>query len=82
FPSYTSGHSTISAAAAKVMGEVFPAEADFFQEQAEEAAMSRLYGGIHFRHDNEQGTFVGAIIGDRVVERMRATGGGNLLAER
>jgi hypothetical protein len=82
FPSYTSGHSTISAAAAKVMGEVFPADADFFQQQAEEAAMSRLYGGIHFRHDNEQGIFVGAIIGDRVVERMRATGGGNLLAGR
>ena len=82
FPTYTSGHSTISAAAAKVMGEVFPAEADYFQQQSLEAAMSRLYGGIHFRHDNEQGTFVGSIIGDRVVERMRASGGGNLLAER
>ena len=33
--------------------------------------MSRLYGGIHFRHDNAQGTFVGSIIGERVVERMR-----------
>jgi hypothetical protein len=82
FPTYTSGHSTISAAAAKVMGEVFPAEADFFQQQSLEAAMSRLYGGIHFRHDNEQGTFVGSIIGDRVVERMRASGGGNPTARQ
>jgi len=63
FPSYTSGHSTISAAAAAVMGEIFPAERDFFAQQSLEAAMSRLYGGIHFRHDNEEGSRVGAIIG-------------------
>ncbi|HEY2923475.1 MAG TPA: vanadium-dependent haloperoxidase [Candidatus Eisenbacteria bacterium] len=81
FPSYTSGHSTISAAAAAVMEEVFPAERDFFIQQSEEAAMSRLYGGIHFRHDNEQGTAVGRVIGERVVERMRA-GSGKLLAGR
>ncbi len=73
FPSYTSGHSTISAAAAIVMGEVFPAERDFFAQQALEAAMSRLYGGIHFRHDNEEGARVGVIIGERVVARMRGT---------
>jgi hypothetical protein len=71
FPTYTSGHSTISAAAAVVMGEVFPAERDYFAGQAQEAAMSRLYGGIHFRHDNEEGARVGAIIGARVVDRMR-----------
>jgi len=33
--------------------------------------MSRLWGGIHFRQDNEQGTAVGTLIGDQVVERMR-----------
>ena len=32
--------------------------------------MSRLYGGIHFRHDNEQGTFCGTLIGQKVVKRM------------
>jgi hypothetical protein len=63
------------------MEEVFPAERDFFIQQSEEAAMSRLYGGIHFRHDNEQGTAVGRVIGERVVERMRA-GSGKLLAGR
>jgi hypothetical protein len=80
FPTYTSGHSTISAAAAAVMGEVFPAESEYFAQQAAEAAMSRLYGGIHFRHDNEQGLAVGTIIGALVVDRMRAEG--NLLAGR
>jgi hypothetical protein len=80
FPSYTSGHSTISAAAAAVMAEAFPAEADFFLQQSEEAALSRLLGGIHFRHDNEAGTRMGTLIGARVVEQMRAKGGGTLLA--
>src|SRR5262245_41205415 len=75
FPSYTSGHSTISAAAAAVMGQIFPADASYFRAQAEEAAMSRLYGGIHFRHDNEQGLAVGTQVGERSVERMLRHGG-------
>ncbi|TMQ50141.1 MAG: vanadium-dependent haloperoxidase, partial [Candidatus Eisenbacteria bacterium] len=70
FPTYTSGHSTISAAAAAVLGEIFPDERDYFVQQSLEAAMSRLYGGIHFRHDNEQGTFCGTLIGQKVVKRM------------
>ena len=82
FPTYTSGHSTISAAAAAVMGEVFPSERDYFVQQSEEAAMSRLYAGIHFRHDNEEGTRVGRMIGERVVDRMRAGKAATLLAGR
>ena len=70
FPTYTSGHSTISAAAASVLGAVFPDERDYFVQQSLEAAMSRLYGGIHFRHDNEQGTVCGTLIGAKVVRRM------------
>ena len=80
FPSYTSGHSTVSAAAAAVLGVIFPGERDYFEQQAEEAAVSRLYGGIHFRHDNEEGARVGRLIGERVVERMRAGKPGRLLA--
>jgi hypothetical protein len=34
-----------------------------FDEAAEEAAMSRLYGGIHFRFGNEAGTTQGRCIG-------------------
>jgi hypothetical protein len=72
FPSYTSGHSTISAAAAAVLAETFPDEGAFFRAQAEEAARSRLWGGIHFPHDNDQGLAVGTRLGAKVVARMRA----------
>jgi hypothetical protein len=72
FPTYTSGHSTISAAAAVVLGEAFPDKAAYFRAQAQEAAMSRLWGGIHFRHDNEQGLAIGEQVGAKVASRMRA----------
>ena len=63
FPSYVSGHSTQSAAAAVVLGSFFPAERQRLWEQALEAAQSRLYGGIHFRFDNAEGLRLGADIG-------------------
>jgi membrane-associated phospholipid phosphatase len=72
FPSYTSGHSTISAAAAAVLAETFPDEAASFRARAEEAALSRLWAGIHFPHDNDAGLAVGTRLGAKVVARMRA----------
>lgn len=71
FPSYTSGHSTISAAAAEVMGELYPSERGYFVAQAEEAALSRFLGGIHFQHDNDEGLKVGRRIGEHAVALMR-----------
>jgi len=59
FPAYTSGHSTFSAAAAEVLSYIFPAEATFCRNWAEEAAVSRIYGGIHYRFDAEVGIVQG-----------------------
>ena len=67
FPSYTSGHSTFSAAASNVLSYVFPAGAAYFDAQKEEAAISRLYGGIHYRSDIEVGKIVGRRVGDYTV---------------
>jgi len=80
FPSYTSGHSTISGAAGVVMGEIFPSEQAFFQSEAEEAAISRFWGGIHFHKDDDQGLVVGRKIGEKAVEQMHSDGGGPILA--
>lgn len=60
FPSYVSGHSTFSAAAAAVLSHLFPEGSSYFHEQKEEAAISRLYGGIHYRSDIEVGKEHGA----------------------
>jgi len=87
FPEYTSGHSTISGAAAVILTHYFgdnfsftddvevsygiPAR-DFpsFITAAKEAAVSRLYGGIHYRDANENGTAQGLKIGEWVINRV------------
>ncbi len=63
FPSYTSGHSTFSSAAATVLSYLFPNDATYFSDQAQEASMSRLYGAIHYRADIEAGSDHGKRIG-------------------
>ena len=71
FPAYTSGHSTFSAAGSEVLAYFFPAEAAQFRKQAEEAAMSRVYGGIHYRFDAEEGLDQGKKVGSYAVNRAK-----------
>jgi hypothetical protein len=86
FPTYASGHSTQSAAAATVLSGLlgrqaftdtthsalnpelgYPdrAFADFYAA-ANEAAVSRLYGGIHYLFDNQNGLAQGVCIGTHI----------------
>jgi len=88
FPSYSGGHSTISAAAAEAMTRVFgdnfayrdTSEMEFgipprnftsFRQAALEANISRVYGGIHYRFDCDNGNERGVKLGDFVVERLK-----------
>ena len=41
-----------------------------FREAALEASWSRLYGGIHFRSDLEQGNFVGIRLGQHIANKL------------
>jgi hypothetical protein len=80
FPTYVSGHSTFSGAAAEVLEFLFPGHKTQnafgnqvrFREAAEQAAVSRLYGGIHFRSDNEQGLILGRNVASVVLDRARS----------
>jgi hypothetical protein len=74
FPSYISGHSTLSGASSVVLAAFFPGDAATLAAQAEEAAMSRLFGGIHWRSDNEVGLQVGRQIGQLAVDRASQDG--------
>ncbi|MBL7697642.1 MAG: vanadium-dependent haloperoxidase [Chitinophagaceae bacterium] len=88
FPSYTSGHSVISASAAEVMTDIFgdnfkytdTSEIEFgiphrsftsFRQAAIEASYSRMYGGIHYRFDLEEGNRQGIQVGKMIVDRLR-----------
>jgi membrane-associated phospholipid phosphatase len=74
FPSYTSGHSTFSAAAAEVLSYLFPSAAGEFHALKDEAAISRLYGGIHYRSDIEVGKDHGSRVGGYTVSFARTDG--------
>ena len=84
FPSYTSGHSTFSAAAATILtfeignqisftdsSKIYygfsPRSFNNFYGAAQEAAISRLYGGIHYEFDNDNGYKCGQLIATNVL---------------
>jgi hypothetical protein len=77
FPSYTSGHSTFSGAAAEVLAYIFPAEANAVRAWANEAAESRIYGGIHYRFDSEVGLTQGRAVAAYTISLAKADGAGN-----
>jgi hypothetical protein len=74
FPSYISGHSTFSGAAATILGHIITAKATSYTAMAKEASISRMYGGIHFRSDCEAGLVVGNKIGDYAIQRALTDG--------
>jgi len=74
FPSYTSGHSMFSAAAAEILAYVFPAEANKVRAWAIEAANSRVCGGIHWRFDAEVGTEAGIAVAQYTLTRAHSDG--------
>jgi hypothetical protein len=83
FPSYTSAHSTLSGAAAEVLTALFGPDHHFtvsadglpgvtrsfdsFAAAAAEAGQSRIYGGIHYQFDNQNGQQLGRNVADYVV---------------
>jgi hypothetical protein len=79
FPEFTSGHSTFSGTAATVLTKLLGDNVSFsttsiglpgvirtytgFQQAADEAGMSRIYGGIHFMPANLEGLNCGSQLG-------------------
>ena len=74
FPSYTSGHSTFSGAAATILEHIIPARAADYDNMAKEASLSRLYGAIHYRSDCEKGLICGNKVGNYAIQRALIDG--------
>jgi hypothetical protein len=71
FPAYVSGLSTASAVASEVLAAYFPKSAARLRAWANEAAVSRLYGGIHFRSDNDSGLVLGRKVAMAALARYK-----------
>jgi membrane-associated phospholipid phosphatase len=61
-PSYPSGHSCASAAAATVLTEQFPEQSTELAAWVSEAGLSRMYAGIHYRFDITAGRDLGVAV--------------------
>ncbi len=71
-PSYPSGHSTLSAAGVQVLIHFFPEDTELLEAVAEEAGMSRVWGGIHYMMDHENGKALGKKVGEEAVKKTPA----------
>jgi len=74
FPSYTSGHSMFSGAAAEILSHIFPDQKEKLDAMAAEASVSRMYGLIHYRFDCEVGLATGHKVGNYSVQRAKTDG--------
>jgi membrane-associated phospholipid phosphatase len=61
-PSYPSGHSCVSSAAARVIEAFFPEHAAWLDQQVIDAGNSRIYGGLHYRFDITAGQALGRAV--------------------
>ncbi len=66
-PSYPSAHSCVSGGSSGVLIAVFPQEAVTLAAMAQEASLSRLYGGIHYRFDMVAGLALGSAVANKVL---------------
>ena len=58
-PSYPSGHSCASSAAAEVLSDFFPEQQARLDAMVVEAGLSRMYAGIHYRFDIDAAQVLG-----------------------
>jgi len=71
FPSYVSGHSTISKAAADVLAILVPKYAASWESMAMEARESRIKAGIHYEIDNKVGFDLGSQVASQIKQNQK-----------
>ena len=87
FPEYTSGHSVMSGASTQILASMYnntsfidstemefnlpPRKFKSIVDAGEEASLSRLYGGIHYKFGIDNGLNQGRKIGDFVLSKLK-----------
>ena len=70
-PAYPSGHSTYSGAASEMLSFFFPDYTAEFDKLADNAGMARLWAGIHWRSDHEQGVRLGRCVAREIIKQLQ-----------
>jgi len=68
-PSYPSNHACLSTAAARVLAHFFQKDRGRIEGMGEEAGLSRIYAGIHYRFDVEAGETIGRSVAEVALVR-------------
>lgn len=72
FPGYPSAHATMAGCSEVILTYYFPQETYRINQLMEECAMSRLYAGVHFKVDNDEGLALGRQLGQIVVDLIKS----------
>jgi membrane-associated phospholipid phosphatase len=73
-PSYPSEYAVTAGAASTVLAWLFPEDAQFFLDKAQESVRSRLLAGVEYPSDVEAGLKLGQQVADLVIARGKADG--------
>lgn len=71
YPAYPSGHGSVSGASARVLKHFFPRRAKELNALVNDAAISRIYAGIHYFFDMFAARKMSAQVADLVIESTR-----------
>ena len=72
-PAYPSGHATYAGAASELLSYFFPDYTEEFDRLANNIGMARLWGGIHWRSDCENGIALGRCVARIIIEQLEAS---------
>jgi membrane-associated phospholipid phosphatase len=73
-PSYPAAHACSSISITRVLGYLFPRDAEALAALGERAAESRVWAGIHYRSDIVAGRQLALAVANRVIERAMQDG--------
>jgi hypothetical protein len=73
-PSYPAAHACASILVSKVLGYLFPPDAEALAALGERAAESRIWAGVHYRSDIVAGHQLADAVANKVIERAMQDG--------
>ncbi len=71
-PAYPGGHSTYAGAASELLSFFLPDYTAEFDMLADNIGLARMWGGIHYRSDHEQGIRLGRCVARQVIAQLQA----------
>lgn len=76
-PAYPSGHSTIGAAASRLIAWFFPAHAVEIEKLGDNVGRARLWAGVHYESDHTAGATLGRAVAELMIRQLQRDGAGD-----